>query len=183
MPAWNLPDRETWQLVSYIRDLPKVAQMTPVAVNVTPGSSQTQSHYVGSPSCKNCHQSVYAAWSKSRMANVVRDPRQHPPRRTPHNHRILRDALFTIRIAQPAFDPPHHGSACQHAMVSDRHLQPRWGARGRAARGRWLGSSMISVGSEYAGEHPAVSRRARNWEHDRDTPQQISTSLPRTGMA
>jgi predicted CXXCH cytochrome family protein len=78
MPAWNLPDRETWQLVSYIRELPRVAQLTPVPANVTPGSSQTQSHYVGSPSCKNCHQSVYAAWSKTRMANVVRDPRQHP---------------------------------------------------------------------------------------------------------
>jgi mono/diheme cytochrome c family protein len=78
MPAWNLPDRETGQLVSYIRDLPKVAQLTPVAANVMTGSSQTQSHYVGSPSCKNCHQSVYAAWSKTRMANVVRDPRQHP---------------------------------------------------------------------------------------------------------
>jgi predicted CXXCH cytochrome family protein len=78
MPAWNLPDRETWQLVSYIRELPKVAQLTPVPANVALGSSQTQTHYMGSPSCKNCHQSVYAAWSKTRMANVVRDPRQHP---------------------------------------------------------------------------------------------------------
>jgi predicted CXXCH cytochrome family protein len=92
MPAWNLPDRETWQLVSYIRELPdvapmmpvaanlgrKVAQLTPAAANFAPDSSQTQGHYVGSASCKNCHQSVYAAWSKTRMANVVRDPRQHP---------------------------------------------------------------------------------------------------------
>src|SRR6516225_2743324 len=50
MSAWSLPDRETWQLVSYIRELPKVAQLTPVAANVTPDSSQTQRHYVGSPS-------------------------------------------------------------------------------------------------------------------------------------
>ena len=71
MPAWNLPDRETWQLVSYIRELPKVAQLTPVPANVTPDSLQTQTHYVGSGACKNCHQSVYAAWSKTRMANVV----------------------------------------------------------------------------------------------------------------
>ena len=29
MPAWNLPDRQIWQLVSYIRHLPDVAAMTP----------------------------------------------------------------------------------------------------------------------------------------------------------
>ena len=55
MPAWNLPDRETWQLVSYIRDLPKVAQLTPVAASVAPDSSQTQTRYVGSEACRNCH--------------------------------------------------------------------------------------------------------------------------------
>src|SRR3984957_18272088 len=31
MPAWNLPDRQIWQLVSYIRHLPAVAAMTPEA--------------------------------------------------------------------------------------------------------------------------------------------------------
>src|ERR1700740_1223542 len=31
MPAWNLPDRQIWQLVSYIRHLPEVAAMSPEA--------------------------------------------------------------------------------------------------------------------------------------------------------
>ena len=31
MPAWDLPDRQIWQLVSYIRHLPEVAAMTPEA--------------------------------------------------------------------------------------------------------------------------------------------------------
>ena len=34
--------------------------------------------YVGSANCKPCHAEVYNRWSKTRMANVVRDPAQHP---------------------------------------------------------------------------------------------------------
>lgn len=37
-----------------------------------------QAHYVGSKACQSCHQDIYARWSQTRMANVVRDPRQHP---------------------------------------------------------------------------------------------------------
>ena len=34
--------------------------------------------YVGSAACNGCHSDVYARWSKTRMANVVRDPKVHP---------------------------------------------------------------------------------------------------------
>ncbi len=34
--------------------------------------------YSGSPACKTCHASIYARWLRTRMANVVRDPRTHP---------------------------------------------------------------------------------------------------------
>src|ERR1043166_5160581 len=34
--------------------------------------------YVGSPACKNCHSAIYERWRKTRMANVIRDPREHP---------------------------------------------------------------------------------------------------------
>ena len=34
MPAWNLPDRQIWQLVSYIRHLPGVVAMAPEAAIV-----------------------------------------------------------------------------------------------------------------------------------------------------
>jgi predicted CXXCH cytochrome family protein len=34
--------------------------------------------YVGSAACKNCHSAVYARWQKTPMANVVRDPKEHP---------------------------------------------------------------------------------------------------------
>ena len=34
--------------------------------------------YAGSAACKTCHATVYERWSKTRMANVVRDPKVHP---------------------------------------------------------------------------------------------------------
>ena len=41
--------------------------------SVTPGA-----HYVGSVACKTCHAQMYERWKKTRMANVVRDPKEHP---------------------------------------------------------------------------------------------------------
>jgi predicted CXXCH cytochrome family protein len=34
--------------------------------------------YTGSAACKTCHPQVYDRWQKTRMANVVRDPKEHP---------------------------------------------------------------------------------------------------------
>src|SRR5262245_39335373 len=34
--------------------------------------------YAGSAACKTCHPAMYARWSKTRMANVVTDPKEHP---------------------------------------------------------------------------------------------------------
>jgi predicted CXXCH cytochrome family protein len=81
MPAWNLPDRQIWQLVSYIRHLPDVAPMTPG--NAATSAVPDHGRYVGSIACKGCHEEVYARWSKTRMANVVRDPHEHPDAITP----------------------------------------------------------------------------------------------------
>ena len=37
-----------------------------------------EAQYAGSAACKTCHSTLYGRWSKTRMANVVRDPREHP---------------------------------------------------------------------------------------------------------
>ena len=34
--------------------------------------------YVGSKACQSCHQDIYARWSKTAMANVLRDPKTNP---------------------------------------------------------------------------------------------------------
>lgn len=73
MPGWQLPDQDTWRLVAYIRNLPKVATLAPHPVSLSASAS-----YMGSASCKSCHGEIYQRWQKTRMANVVRDPREHP---------------------------------------------------------------------------------------------------------
>lgn len=34
--------------------------------------------FVGSVACKTCHAAIYNRWAKTRMANVIRDPKTHP---------------------------------------------------------------------------------------------------------
>jgi predicted CXXCH cytochrome family protein len=34
--------------------------------------------YVGSTACERCHSAIFQRWKKTRMANVVVDPKQHP---------------------------------------------------------------------------------------------------------
>lgn len=78
MPGWARPHDEqsddSWKLVLFIRNL---LQLTPDEIRqqtATAGSS----HFVGSLSCKTCHAQIYEHWQKTPMANVVRDPREHP---------------------------------------------------------------------------------------------------------
>jgi predicted CXXCH cytochrome family protein len=79
MPAFGTPhgsqdDNSAWKLVLFIRS---IAQATPQELaeqNATAGSA----HYVGSAACQKCHQEIYARWKNTPMANVVRDPHEHP---------------------------------------------------------------------------------------------------------
>ncbi len=79
MPGWQLADQEIWELVSFIRNLPLTAAL--IATGGTRGREARPSDaatYVGSPACKRCHSDIYDRWAKTLMANVVRDPREHP---------------------------------------------------------------------------------------------------------
>ena len=77
MPAWHVPDAQVWQLVAYIRDLPGVVPISPTLAVAQTGPVPN-AHYVGSTECRSCHEEIYERWSKTRMANVVRDPKTHP---------------------------------------------------------------------------------------------------------
>ena len=46
-------------------------------------AASTKPGYVGSEQCKSCHAALYARWTKTRMANLVRDPAVHPEAITP----------------------------------------------------------------------------------------------------
>jgi predicted CXXCH cytochrome family protein len=77
MPAWTLPDRKLWQVTAYLRNLPQIAALSPRLATAQLPTSDT-AHYMGSAACKNCHTEIYDRWKKTRMANVVQDPRARP---------------------------------------------------------------------------------------------------------
>jgi predicted CXXCH cytochrome family protein len=60
-----------------------------------------QAQYAGSAKCRDCHAEIYARWSKTRMANVVRDPRAHPDAIIPDLSKP--DPLVTFKASDIAF--------------------------------------------------------------------------------
>ena len=98
MPGWRLTDQQTWQLVAYLRNLPKVSPVYPAAPVANANAS---AHYVGSASCRGCHQAIYDHWKTTLMANVVRDPREHPEAIIPDLSKT--DPLVTFTSADIAF--------------------------------------------------------------------------------
>jgi cytochrome c553 len=78
MPAWGSKDpassAESWALVLFVRSLRPLSQNE---LSQRASTSAT-AHYVGSRACEKCHQEIYTRWAKTPMANVVRDPREHP---------------------------------------------------------------------------------------------------------
>lgn len=94
MPAWGRPHQQSddiWQLVVFIRSIRPLAETEQQTQKATINSA----HYVGSQACAKCHQKIYERWKKTPMANVVRDPRQHPESIIP-NLATNKVAPFTI---------------------------------------------------------------------------------------
>jgi len=54
------------------------AALQGLAQQAAPQNSLAQRTFVGSQACEQCHAATYASWKKTRMANVVRDPKVHP---------------------------------------------------------------------------------------------------------
>ena len=98
MPGWQLPDQQTWQLVTYIRNLPSVASTYPQSARA---SVLEAAQYVGSAACSTCHQGIYDRWKKTLMANVVRDPKVHPEAVIPDFSKP--DPLVKFTVADIAF--------------------------------------------------------------------------------
>ncbi len=66
---------------------------------VTPLAATTRT-YVGSQSCRRCHAPTYERWAKTRMANVVRDPKVHPDAVLPDFSKA--DPLLTFKLDEVA---------------------------------------------------------------------------------
>jgi predicted CXXCH cytochrome family protein len=78
MPAWQFSDHQTWQLVAFIRNLPETVLVDGKASPAGLGPAAGTASYVGSAACKSCHSELYESWRDTLMANVVRDPKEHP---------------------------------------------------------------------------------------------------------
>jgi predicted CXXCH cytochrome family protein len=78
MPGWANPHEEqsddSWKLVLFIRSLRQLTSEESQQLAATANSA----HYVGSQACQKCHAEIYKHWKKTPMANVVRDPHEHP---------------------------------------------------------------------------------------------------------
>ena len=95
MPAWNLPDRQVWQLVLYMRDLPNTA-----ALSADPAAGRRDGLAAGCAlrgirvPARRAIPASMTRWKKTPMANVVRDPqrasgRHHPGPLRPDPLRFL----------------------------------------------------------------------------------------------
>jgi predicted CXXCH cytochrome family protein len=78
MPAWGNPHEEqeddSWKLVLFIRYL----RQPTIEGKARQEKTAASARYVGSQACEKCHEQIYQRWKKTPMANVVRDPREHP---------------------------------------------------------------------------------------------------------
>lgn len=65
---------DSWKLALFVRGLKPLSSQE----NADETRTLAQAHYVGSEACEKCHESIYQRWKQTPMANVVRDPRDHP---------------------------------------------------------------------------------------------------------
>ena len=193
MPAWDMPDRQIWQLVAYIRRLPSPARMAaaepPESDREGPATSAT---YVGSAACKKCHEEIYARWSKSRMANVVRDPREHPDAIIPDFSKP--DPLLTFTKDDIAFVYGSRWKQRYFTKVGDDYfpLPAQWDVTHKmwrpyfvAQRNRLVGAAL-SAGQFPAADRPAMRRlpfgQLRHRHQDGHRVERRLRAMPRTGQ-
>lgn len=93
-----------------------------------------KAHFVGSESCKVCHLDQYNGWKKTRMANVLLDPKEHPE--AVLGDFAKPDPVRTFALSDVAFT---YGSRFKQRYFTRRGddlfpLPAQWDV----AKGRWL---------------------------------------------
>jgi predicted CXXCH cytochrome family protein len=71
-----LTEQQIWSIVLYVRQLKQ--SPSGATTEVVPTTLPQSATYVGSQACEHCHEDIYQRWKKTPMANVVRDPHEHP---------------------------------------------------------------------------------------------------------
>ena len=60
------------------RGLSSLLTLSLLALALEISAQSPAAHFVGSASCRPCHTAQYDGWKQTRMANVIRSPREHP---------------------------------------------------------------------------------------------------------
>lgn len=88
-------------------------------------ASAEKPHYVGSEACRTCHQKAYNGWKKSRMANILLDPKVHPEavigdfsHPDPVRTFTLDDVAFTYAAASSSAISPSAATITTHSPRS-----------------------------------------------------------------
>jgi predicted CXXCH cytochrome family protein len=86
-----------------VRVSSEATALSPVAVQTATAAQTTPDNrtYVGSQACRQCHAATYERWSKTRMANVVTDPKTRPDVIIPDLSKP--DPLVTFKREEIAF--------------------------------------------------------------------------------
>src|SRR5580693_462665 len=64
-------------------------------------AQEGKAHFVGSESCKPCHEALYNGWKQTRMANILLDPKEHP--QAVLGDFVREDPIRTFGLDQVAF--------------------------------------------------------------------------------
>jgi mono/diheme cytochrome c family protein len=141
MPAWNLPDHEIWQIALFLRHLSPTA--APGGEDKTSAIPAAEAHYAGSAACESCHKEIYARWRQTRMANVVRDPHDHPDAFIPDFSQP--NPLLTFSKDDVAFVYGSRWKQRYFTRRGDDLRQPDGRRRARPSRRRWSNCRWKSV--------------------------------------
>ena len=100
----------------------------------TANAQQAKAHFVGSDTCKPCHEALYNGWKQTRMANILRDPKEHPE--AVLGDFVHDDPIRTFGLDQVAFV---YGSRFKQRYFTRRGddyfpLPAQWDVK----KGRWL---------------------------------------------
>jgi predicted CXXCH cytochrome family protein len=149
MPAWanthQAQGDDSWKLVLFIRSLRPLTQQEQTKQVQTSASA----HYIGSEACEKCHAEIFEHWRKTPMANVVRDPRQHPDAIIPN---LATNNVFKFSKEQVAFVYGSLWKQRYFTKIGDDYfpLPVQW----EVANHKWSKYMVPATGDWWAAHYP-----------------------------
>ena len=133
------------------------AAIIAIATLRAPLQAQAPETYVGSARCATCHAAVYNRWKNTRMANVVRDPKEHPDAIIPDLSKP--DPLVTFTRDQIAWVYGSKWKQRYFTKVGDDFYP--LGAQWDVTHRQWRAYRVANGTDWWTASIPAATRRGR----------------------